>query len=111
VFTGDQNMPRTAVSTARVHGPWMLMLGIHSPCSRLIEQGLCSRLHGPYGQIGQIRNIYTIINTTRLSVSDGSGRGRSGRARGSRCTGSRCMEGVADWLELHGQQTWTGNCK
>jgi len=33
--------------------------------------------------------IYTIINTTTLSVSDGSGRGPSGRARGWRCTGWR----------------------
>jgi len=40
------------------------------------------------------------MKTTRLSVSDGSGRGRSGRAHGWSCT-----EGVVDGLELHEQQT------
>jgi len=49
---------------------------------------------------------YTIINTTRLSVSDGSGRGQSGHAQGWRCT-----KRVVDGLTLHGQQTtWIGNC-
>jgi len=33
--------------------------------------------------------IYTIINTTRLSMSDWSGRGRSGRARAGAAPGSR----------------------
>jgi len=44
----------------------------------------------PPASLDGLSSIYTIINTTRLSVSDGSGRGRTGRARGWRCTGWRC---------------------